>query len=176
MYYIRKLSKRTTLSKIKNTDNIHDIGADILKQELSTTNNTLSFWKCTNLENTKDTIKAILLSTTSIEASQFIIVNDQLIKKYEIDIDDKVAGNTGYKDHEKLHVDFCNLTYRKIGNILELFKEISEQTCLTRKLEKPEVKNYIDEVISDNMLDKSNIRPELLKDIEKYFSSKMVAS
>ena len=79
MYYLRKLSKRTSLSKIKGVEDVYEIGADLLKQELSTTKNTLSFWKCIDLGNKKETMKAILLSTTSIEASQFIIVDDKLL-------------------------------------------------------------------------------------------------
>lgn len=169
MYYIRKLSKRSTLSKIKSTANVYDVGADLLKQELPTTNNTLSFWKCTDLNNTKDAIKAILLSTTSIETSQFIILNDTLLSKYEIDVNDEQSGQTGYKNHADLHVNFCNLTYKKIGNILQLLKEISSESSLTPILEKKDVKSYIMEVIRDDMLDKENTRPELLKDINKYF-------
>lgn len=169
MYYIRKLSKRSTISKIKNTTDVYEIGSDLLKQELPTTNNTLSFWKCSDLDNTKDTIKAILLSTTSIETSQFIIINDILLSNYEIDINDDELGDTGYKDHANLHVNFCSLTYKKIGSILKLFKEVSCDSSLTPILEKNEVKKYIKEVIDDNMLDKEKTRTELLKDIEKYF-------
>ncbi|MEE0007122.1 MAG: hypothetical protein U0J00_00610 [Ruminococcus bromii] len=171
MYYLRKLSKRTSLSKIKGVEDVYEIGADLLKQELSTTKNTLSFWKCIDLGNQKETMKAILLSTTSIEASQFIIVDDKLLGKYNIDIDDTEVGCTGYKDHTDLHVNFCNITYNKIGKILQLYKEISSNVQLTPVLEKKEVKKYIMEVINDNMLDREKTRQELLNDINKYLLS-----
>lgn len=66
MRYVRKLSKKSNLFKIKDTTSNNDIDADVLKQELSTSGNTLSFWKCENSEDLKDAMKAILLSTTGI--------------------------------------------------------------------------------------------------------------
>ena len=68
------------------------MGADILKQELGTTSNSLSFWKCDSLETLKDTIKAILLSTTGIKTSQFFILSDDIIDKYGFKMDDTQPG------------------------------------------------------------------------------------
>lgn len=70
-----------------------------------------------------------------------------------------------------MHVNFCNITYNKIGNILQLYKEISSNVQLTPVLEKKEVKKYIMEVINDNMLDREKTRQELLNDINKYLLS-----
>ena len=161
MFYIRKLSKKSNLYKIKSSETPATIAADVLKQELGTSGNTLSFWKCDNLETTRDAIKAILLSTTSIETSQFIIVDDELLNKYQIEIDDTNEGITGYKGFENLHVDFCNLTYEKIGFILSMIKEIAEEEKRTPELKKDEVKRYIIEVKEAGLLNLENLRPEL---------------
>ena len=168
MFYIRKLSKKSNLFKIKSTETSANIAADVLKQELGTSGNTLSFWKCDNLDETKDAIKAILLSTTSIETSQFIIVDDELLNKYQIETDDTHEGITGYRGFENLHVDFCNLTYEKIGYILDMIKEIAEETNRTPELKKEDVKKYIIEVKEAGLLNQDSIRPELLSSINKY--------
>lgn len=168
MFYIRKLSKKSNLFKIKSTETSANIAADVLKQELGTSGNTLSFWKCDNLDTIKDAIKAILLSTTSIETSQFIIVDDELLNKYQIEIDDTNEGITGYKGFENLHVDFCNLTYEKIGFILNMIKEVAEEEKRTPELKKDEVKRYIIEVKQAGLLNLENLRPELRSAIDKY--------
>lgn len=168
MYYIRKLSKKANLFKIQKSASKANIDADVLKQELGTSGNTLSFWKCDSLDKKEDTIKAILLSTTSIEASQFIIVDDQLLRKYHIQTDDSNKGITGYRGYETLHVDFCELTYEKIGMILDMIKEIADEKERTPELKKDEVKKYIMEIIDAGLLNEAVIRPELKKDIDKY--------
>lgn len=171
MFYIRKLSKKSNLYKIKSAETSATIEADVLKPELGTSGNTLSFWKCDSLETIKDAIKAILLSTTSIETSQFIIVDDELLNKYQIEVDDTNEGITGYKGFESLHVDFCNLTYEKIGFILNMIKEVAEEEERTPELKKDDVKRYIVEVREAGLLDFENLRPELRLAIDKYCNS-----
>ena len=97
MFYVRKLSKKSNLFKIKSSTSINSLDADILKQELGTTRNTLSFWKSDDLLNLKNAMKAILLSTTSIETSQFIVINDEILDNYGIERDYTEKGITGYK-------------------------------------------------------------------------------
>lgn len=168
MYYIRKLSKKANLFKIQKSTSKANIDADVLKQELGTSSNTLSFWKCDSLDKKEDTIKAILLSTTSIETSQFIIVDDELLQKYHIQIDDSHKGTTGYKGYETLHVDFCELTYEKIGMILDMIKEIADKKERTPELKRDDVKKYIMEIKNAGLLDENAIRPELKNAIDKY--------
>lgn len=168
MVYIRKLSKKSNLYKIKEALTNATIDSDVLKQELGTSNNTLSFWKCSDISNTRDAMKAIILSTTGIETSQFIIVEEDMLKKYNIDIDDSEEGATGYRGYEKLHINFCNLNYKKIGLILEMIKELALNEDLTPELKKDEVKQYISEVRRDGLLNEELLRPELKKAIDKY--------
>lgn len=167
MYYVRKI-KNSNLYKIKDCDSYEMIAADVLKQECSTTSNTLSFWKCKSLDNMKDTFKAILLSTTSIETTQFIIVDDQQLNEYKIETDDSEPGVTGYLGFENLHVNFCNLTYRKIGELLQIYKNTLLKSEYIPKIQKEDVKNYIKEVKQAGLINLDNIHPDLLKDINKY--------
>lgn len=169
MYYVRKLSRRNSLNKIKCATSIEDIPADVLRLEMSTKENSLSFWKCDSLdENLRDTIMAILFSTTSIDVSQFIIFSDELLRKYDIKINDDKAGQTGYKTPINLHVDFCELTYQKIGDILSMIKEILTSNALIPVLYKEEVKSYIRDGYASDCVDETMIREELLNDIKKY--------
>lgn len=168
MFYIRKLSKKSNLYKIKDVTTNNMVAADVLRQELGTTGNTLSFWKCDRIDNLKDAMKAILLSTTSIETSQFIVIDDAILQQYEIEIDDTEKGVTGYKGFENLHINFCNLNYGKIGSLLDIIKTIAKEKERTPELKREDVKKYIIEVKEAGLLDEDNIRPELKTAIDKY--------
>lgn len=169
MYYVRKI-KNSNLFKIKDCDSCDMIAADVLKQECSTTSNTLSFWKCAtlDLDDMKDTLKAILLSTTSIETTQFIIVDDEQLDKCQIETDDSELGKTGYSGFENLHVNLCNLTYGKIGALLSIYKESSTHSDFSPKLQKTDVKRYISEVKQEGLINEEMTNPDLLRDINKY--------
>ena len=168
MYYIRKLSKPNTVNKLKYMPNIGNTPADLLKQEWPTKGNTLSFWKCESLDNIVDTIKAILLSTTGIEKSRFIILDDDMLDKYSIERDFSKKGKTGYLGFEELHVDFCNLTYEKIGGIIMLTKESLSMEKRVVDLSIDTVKEYIKEVCDAKLINIEEINEDLLKDIKKY--------
>ena len=168
MFYIRKLSKKSNLFRIRDAISNSNIEADVLKQELGTTRNTLSFWKCEDITDMKNVMKAILLSATSIETSQFIVINDEMLDKYGIERNYEDKGITGYKGYENLHVNLCNLDYEKIGAILNIIKEISKNKTYIPELKREDVKRYIIEVKRDGLLDEENIRPELKAAIDKY--------
>lgn len=167
MLYIRKLSKKSNLYKIKDVS-LNAVEADVLKQELGTSRNTLSFWKCNTIDDLEDAMKAIVLSTTSIDTSQFIVLDDELLEKHGIRVDDTELGATGYKGYEKLHVNFCDLNYEKIGGIIEMIREISFDKTRTPELKREQVKNYIIEVRKQGLLDEDALRPELKNAIERY--------
>ena len=168
MYYIRKLSNNSNLSKIKNTDNVASLDSDILKQELATTGNALSFWKCEDLENQKDTMIAILLSGSHIKVSQFFILDDDMISKYGLELDDSKPGKTGYKGFQNLHVDIKSLTYRKIGIVLEMMQEAFQNEELTPKLGRLEIKQYLKEVKEAGLLDETQLDDNMKKAIANY--------
>lgn len=154
-----------------SADSCEEIVADVLKQELGTRGNTLSFWKCEDERQLKDTFKAILLSTTSIDTSQFIIIDEGLIEKYNIDLDDTEEGKTGYKGFEKLHINFCNLNYGKIGDILEMYREASEEKDNMPELKREQVKKYIIEVKDAGLLNEQLLNEQLKTAIDRYCKS-----
>ena len=141
--------------------------ADILKQELGTQGNTLSFWKCEKLDDSMNTKKAILLSTTGIKTTMFYILTDELVEKYGLEMDDKEEGKTAYKGFEKLHINMKNLTYSKIGLVLQMLHEAFQIPELTCKMDKETVKACIEETIKANLMNVDALNDGLRRDIER---------
>lgn len=168
MYYIRRLSKPNTINKIKSSKSITDIPADVLKQEFPTTDNKLSFWKFESFNRLHDSIKTILLSGSAIEKMRLIITDDNLINKYSFRIDDSESGETAYKGFENTHINICDLTYGKIGDILSMLKEIIDMDDYIYELTKDQVKDFIKEACIDGKVDEEHINQHLLDDIYKY--------
>lgn len=169
MYYVRKLSKISSLNRIKCTDKTvvpDEVSADLLK-EFNTHDNTLSFWQCENLTDINETLKAIIFSGNKIENLQFIVFNDNDFTNYHIGIT-PCDGKTGYRNFEKKHIDIINLTYKKIGSLLLLLKNISEQSNFLPYKDRNEIKNYIKEAYTQNLVDEQKLNQDLLNDIKKY--------
>ena len=87
---------------------------------------------------------------------------------YCIERDFSKKGKTGYLGFEELHVDFCNLTYEKIGGIIMLTKESLSMEKRVVDLSRDTVKEYIKEVCDAKLINIEEINEDLLKDIKKY--------
>lgn len=168
MFYIRKLSKLNTINKIKYANDVNDIPADVLKQEFPTTGNTLSFWKFESFDYLSDSITAILLSGRSIEKSKFIIVDDVLLNKYDLKTDFSEPGKTGYIGFEDTHVNICELTYGKIGNVLKMIKDIIDKDDYIREYNKDEIKQLIEIASVEGKIDFESLDEHLASDLSKY--------
>ena len=75
---------------------------------------------------------------------------------------------TGYKGFEQLHINMTELTYAKIGTVLQMLNEVFEDPQNTPKLDRDKVKAYIMEVKQAGLLNEDALRDELRKDIDKY--------
>ena len=91
-----------------------------------------------------------------------------MLAKYQIRVDISSEGKTGYKGFEGLHVDFCDLTYEKIGSILDMIIEISKDEKRIPELKKESIKTYIKEVIDAGLLNRDAIHEGLLASIDRY--------
>ena len=109
----------------------------------------------------------ILYLNTSIFLTR-MIVDDDLLSRYDIETDSSNPGLTGYLGFEGLHTDFCNLTYKKIGDVLGMVKDIIHISNYTYQLSRDEVKELIKAVYIDGKIDESKIQDHLKKDIVKY--------
>lgn len=166
MLYVRKI-KESKLYRIWECNTIEDVDGDILKQELGTTSNTLSFWKCDDEANLNDTLKAILLSTTSVEASYFIWFDDSDVLQYNFKLDPNEPGKTGYAGFEWLHVNFTDFTYKTLGDMLKALKSLPQDMTKAKKISREEAREMIKEVIVAGKLNEKALHPDIKKDIEK---------
>lgn len=168
MYYIRMFSKPASYHKLNDIDSVENIGSDILHQELKTSDNTLSFWKCEDINDKDDTIKAILLSTNKIDSFKFIILDSKLLEKYNLEMVDN-AMPTGYKGHDNLHSDLSYLTYKKIGDVLKVFSEtVKNNKEAIVDYDKPQVTKIIKQLYYEDKIDLDKINDRLLKLMKKF--------
>ena len=168
MYYVRKFSKPTSVNKLRALSDVNDLESDFLSQELRTSGNTLSFWKCEGPEQLEDTVNTILLSTNKIETSQFIMIDESYLTESRIEIDHTKPGKTGYKNHADLHVDFCCLTYQKIGEIVGILKKVAASEDKMPKYERGKIKEILCRLHKDGLIDLDNTDEHLRSDIIKY--------
>lgn len=166
MYYVRKMNKDQNYNRIKYTENIEELESDVLKQELSTQSNTLSFWKCENIENLETTVKAILLSSNKIEKCKVIFIDSKIIEQYGLEVKES-RGKTGYLGHESLHIDIANLTYKKIGDMVRVYKDIFNESECSKDYKKDDVKKLIREVYDEKKLNFDILDKSFVRDIKK---------
>ena len=105
MYYVRKLSKTSSLYKIKELDDVKNLCSDFLGQEMLTSENTLSVWRSATLEgeDLNDAITAALLASSQVTTSQFLIIDSDALRDADIQTDDSQLGKTAYIGFEKTH-------------------------------------------------------------------------
>ena len=171
MYYLRKLSKLSTRDKLLTANKVEEIPADILKQEIPTTNNTLSVWGFETIDKKMDAVRAAILSSTGISKTDFIVFDDDLLKSSNILIDGTEMGQTGYLGFGNLHVNLCKLDYAAIGRVLEVMREVFTKEKYNEyyfQMSRAEVKTCIIDVYNEGLIDTQNINSQLLDDINKF--------
>lgn len=173
MYYVRKLSKPSSLYKIQTLEDIKTIYADFLGQDMRTTENTLSVWRSETLNpsDLDNAIKAALLTSSQVNATQFIILDSEELASANIITSNEKPGTTAYKGLENLHTDLCGLTYEKIGALLQLYKKVSANPERTPKIEKKRFKEIIVEANSLGVLDATVLQEHMQKEIAKVLNS-----
>lgn len=173
MYYVRKLSKPSSLFKIQTLEDIKTIYADFLGQDMRTKENTLSVWRSETLNpsDLDNALKAALLSSSQLNNTQFIILDSEELASVNITTSNEKPGVTAYKGLENLHTDLCELTYEKIGALLQLYKKISTNPERTPKIEKKRFKEIIVEANTLGVLDVSVLQEHMQNEIAKVLDS-----
>lgn len=168
MFYIRKLSKPPNLQKIQLASDPANVPADFIGQEMRTSQNTLSVWRCESLdeEGRRDAIKAALFASSEISATQFIVLDSDMLAAAGIKTCDN-AGKTAYKGLDHLHTDLCELTYEQIGKLLALYHETSRLAGRIPKIEKKEFQQIVLEAYESDCLDENAMNDHLQKAIQK---------
>lgn len=171
MYFIRRLSKCSNLFKIKTSD-YRTISSDILYQEMRTTNQTLSVWHFDTIGSDEydKVIQAALLTGTSIESTQFLIVSSDELTEYGISFVDN-SNPSGYIGMDAHHTDLCSLTIDSVCRLLDLFADVSKKEERTPKIEKKEFIKIVKQLDEHSLLDRSHLHEHLVNDINRCLSS-----
>ncbi len=173
MYYVRKLSKPSSLYKLKTLDNVKNLSADFLGQDLRTIDNTLSVWRSETLEagDLNQAINAALLASSQVNTSQFLVIDSEALDDVGIRTDDSQPGKTAYVGLEQLHTNLFDLTYEKIGQLIQIYCDICNDTQRTPKIEKTKFKEIIVEASNQGKLNITVLQDHMQKEMQKILNS-----
>lgn len=163
-YLVRKISSYSQYYKISQTENIHDVEADVMSCDLRTTKNCLSTWAITDPTEVDSAILAIASTSDHIEKMTFLILDETNIIANELEVVEETADCCPVSDLASAHVNISNLSYKKIGAVLSVLKDVPDSSVITR------TKQQILTLISDA---KNSGRLNVLllkKDVMKYIS------
>lgn len=175
MYYVRKLSKPSSLFKLQALDNFQNIPADFLGQDLRTSANTLSVWRSESLnqEDINKAINAALLASSQVNTSQFLIIDSDALEQVGIRTDDTEPGITGYSGLEGLHTNLCDLTYEKIGYVLQIYCKYCKDEQRTPKIDKGQFKQIIISANEAHCLNMKALQEHMQKEVQQVLDSAM---
>jgi len=133
---------------------------------MRTTNQTLSVWhfEAIGSDEYERVLQAALLTGTSLENTQFLIISSDELTEYGISYVDNSnpSGYIGLDDH---HTDLCNLTIDGICRLLSLFTVVSKKIDRTPKIDKPEFIRIVKQLDENTLLDRSNLNEHLVSAI-----------
>ena len=169
MYYLRKLSKPSSLNKLRVANSVEEIPADFIGQDMRTTNNTLSLWRMQTLDSDEiiHALNAALFTCSHIVDTHFLILDLETITKVGLTVDDTEIGKTAYKGVSHLHTNICNLTYGAIGNVLKILCDASKKPDRTIKVAKAEFKERIRSANEIGAIDFSALQETMQNEIAK---------
>lgn len=167
MYYVRKLSRPAVLQKLQNISDVNELYADFLGQDMRTSDNQLSVWRSETLEgpDIDRAINAALLACSQINVCQFLIIDSDALSSAEIRTDDTQPGITGYMGLENLHTNLCDLTYEKIGKLVQIYREICQDETRTLKVDKGVFKEVIHKAKEEGALNISILTGHMKKEV-----------
>lgn len=175
-YLVRKISRRENIDKIKNTNDIKELDADVIMQEFRTAQNAISTWSIDELNNNciNQAVLAIATASSDLETMHFIIINTDYLEQLGLDMNAEKKGDTPVEDLREIHRDITNLKYGTIDKLIIMYNNIASENdadkyIITKK--RNEIKLIVKQALSQNRIniDASNdhIRPKLIKLIEQ---------
>lgn len=177
MYFGRKFSQaKWNINSQNNQDanfDENEIPADAISADLRTQSNTLSFWKCTEINENKDVaspaINDVFLALVSnfqrFDKIAVVFVEGQLFKDDKQKIS-QTKGNTPVASLEALHFDIMHLDYIRLGQVAERILEAKDKKQI-KSLTKKKVKNLLVEAVKSKHLNIKDIHENLRKEIEE---------
>lgn len=124
-FLVRKLIKRDRLSVLGDIQDINDVKADIPTTEFRTTDGKLSTWLINSLDDLKDAVLAIVVSSSEVTKMDFIVIDTSLLEKYSLEYEQTYAGREiAVADLQHTHHDIVDITISKLINCTNLYMDI----------------------------------------------------
>ena len=157
-YLVRKIVKKNNLDNILESKDVNDIYADSIFSEFKTKENTLSTWEAKDKELIKTAILAIALTSSNIETMDFIILDKDCLKTYNLNTEYTDPGKIPLTNFQQNHVDIINLTLDSLRNLAQLYQNPLSCYC---RVTKSELEKSIKDAFSNSLIDISCANPTL---------------
>ena len=143
-----------------------DIPGDAIS-DIRTNQNTLSFWKISDMAEMERAVLALSASSKSscLESIVVVWLPEDLIANKNI-IVDSTLGDTIVPDLASTHCDLSKIKYEDLGEIATL---IDDCVCNKRykRYTKNEIKDIVKKAYIDKRIDLNTCSDKLLKEIQK---------
>lgn len=171
-YLVRKLIKRDKLSGLKTDGDIGEIWADIPTTEFRTTNGSLSTWKIETFEDLDKAVLAIAVSSSEISKMDFIVLDVELIERYDLSYESTYAGvDIPVPDLQDTHCDIIGITMDKLRNCACLYGDIwknePDEGKYIIRYTIGDIKKLIKDAIANGKVDKTKASGKIAEVIEK---------
>ena len=145
-FLVRKLCKRDKLPILVEIDDINKMDADIPTTEFRTTDGKLSTWIIDSLDRLDEAVLAIAVSSSEITKMDFIIIDTELLSKYNLEYKQTYAGqDIAVPDLQNTHYDILNVSIEKLATCTQVYQSIIK--------EDPECEKYIIRFVAGEIKD-----------------------
>lgn len=171
-FLVRKLNKMDRLSILAETSDVNKIYADIPTTEFRTTEGSLSTWIIESLDKINEAVLAIAITSSKISKMDFIIIDTELLSKYQLEFKQTYAGeDIAVPDLQDTHYDILNISVEKLAVCTKVYQAIvcEDPDCekYIVRLAAGEVKDILREAFENNRIDESKIPSNLEKELSK---------
>lgn len=158
-FLVRKIMHRAAFDDeaLKQTE-LGEISSDIPTSEFRTTKSTLSTWYIEDLESINKAILAILLSSSEINRTDFIIMDTDELDKKNFTYENTEPGvSLPIESLESIHYDIVNLTLNKLTDCAEIYINTMNEYPDKRifRLNKKEAKDIIKKAFQEDIIDEN---------------------
>lgn len=171
-FLVRKLNKMDRLSVLAETPDVNQLYADIPTTEFRTTQGSLSTWIIESLDKINEAVLAIAITSSKISKMDFIIIDTDLLSKYQLEYKQTYAGeDIAVPDLQNTHYDILNISVEKLAVCTKIYQDIvcedPDYEKYIVRLAAGEVKDILKEAFIKNRIDESKIPPNLEKELSK---------
>jgi hypothetical protein len=163
--YIRKLANRRNVENILSSATVEDVCADSISAEFRTKGNRLSIWEAPD-EDIDLGILAIALSSSKIEAMDFIVLAKQTLEKAGLTVEKSKPSANPLIQAEDMHYDISDIRLRDFARLTSVYKITGADEALIKRCAKAQLKEKIGRAKSNGWINSANANDEIKKTID----------